>query len=72
MAQKKANIRVQGMTCEGCTASLTRALKRTPGVRDAVVSLDNQSASVTYNADQVNEEQLRQIVEQVGFVPLAG
>ncbi|MEO5766658.1 MAG: heavy metal-associated domain-containing protein, partial [Casimicrobiaceae bacterium] len=33
------NLNVDGMTCGGCVASVTRVLKATPGVSDAVVEL---------------------------------
>ncbi len=65
-------IKVKGMTCGGCTASLTRALTATKGVQKADVSLENETASVVYDGKQVNEQQLRAVVERAGFTPVAG
>ena len=62
-----ATIKVRGMTCDGCTASLTRAFQATKGVARADVSLENNLATVTYNSDEVNESQLRTVVQRAGF-----
>ncbi len=69
--ENTARIKVKGMTCGGCTASLTRALSATHGVKSAEVSLEKELATVVYESGQVSEEQLRQVVTRVGFTPLA-
>lgn len=65
-----ARITVKGMTCGGCSASLTRALSVTVGVKNAEVSLEKELATVIYHSGTVSEEQLRQVVERAGFTPL--
>ncbi len=65
-----ATIKVKGMTCGGCTASLTRAFQATKGVKRADVNLEKESATVIYNNDEVNERQLRDVVQRVGFTPV--
>ena len=37
---------VEGMTCDHCAASITKALRKVPGVRDAIVSYPDRSAVV--------------------------
>jgi copper chaperone len=32
-------LNVEGMSCQGCVASVTRVLKGVPGVADAIVTL---------------------------------
>ena len=41
-------LKVGGMTCGGCVASVTRVLKATPGVDEAVVRLDVKRISALW------------------------
>jgi copper ion binding protein len=60
-------IKVGGMTCSGCVASVTRALQAIDGVDKVEVSLDQGQASVRYDPDRVNETKLRSAIEDAGF-----
>ncbi len=62
-----AVIDVQGMTCQGCVASVTRVLKASPGVADARVSLEQHSASVDFDPKLIDLDALRQAVIDAGF-----
>jgi len=44
-------IKVTGMTCGHCVASVTKALQRVPGVEAADVSLEKAQAVVKGSAD---------------------
>ncbi len=50
-------LKVDGMTCGSCVASVTKALKRVPGVQDVEVDLGNGIARVRgeHAAHQVRE-----------------
>lgn len=50
-------LKVDGMTCESCVASVTKALKRVPGVQDVEVDLGSGIARVRgeHAAHQVPE-----------------
>lgn len=58
---------VQGMTCGGCVASVTRVLKATPGVSDAQVTLQPGTATVTFDPGKVQLPQLKSAIEGAGF-----
>ena len=62
-----AQIKVQGMTCGGCVASVKRALQRIEGVENVEVSLADAQARVQYDPARVNESQLRSAIEDAGF-----
>jgi Cu+-exporting ATPase len=63
---------IEGMTCEGCVRGVTEALKATPGVRDARVSLAERRAIVQTEDGRANREQLIAAVERAGYrVPRA-
>jgi len=61
-------LKVEGMTCGGCVASVTRVLKAAPGVADAVVKLEAKSATVTFDPAQTSVPALRDAIEDAGFV----
>ena len=56
-------LNVTGMTCGGCVASVTRVLKTTPGVDNAVVRLDSHSATVTFDPKQTTPPALIKAVQ---------
>ncbi|OLQ15492.1 Copper-transporting ATPase RAN1 [Symbiodinium microadriaticum] len=67
VATKRAELRVEGMTCAACSGAVTRALEARQGVRAAEVNLLRQRASVDFDAAKVSEEDLCQLVEDIGF-----
>ena len=60
-------LKVEGMTCGGCVASVTRVLKATPGVTDAVVRLDAGSATVTFDPARTSVPALKSAIEDAGY-----
>jgi copper chaperone len=60
-------LNVQGMTCGGCVASVTRVLKSTPGVSDAQVTLQPGAATVTFDPAHVQVRDLEAAIEGAGF-----
>lgn len=58
---------IEGMTCAmGCAASVAKKLKRSQGVYSAQVDFETQKATVCYDADQLDEAQVKAIIESVG------
>ena len=64
-------LKVEGMTCGGCVASVTRVLKATPGVGDAVVRLDTRSATVTFDPGRTSLPALKSAIEDAGYAVAA-
>src|SRR3954469_18562064 len=62
---------VSGMTCASCVNRVERALKKVPGVSDAVVNLATESARVTYAPAEDMEAQIRRAVRNAGYEPRA-
>lgn len=60
-------IGIDGMTCGGCVASVTRVLKAWPGVQEVDVSLAAGSASVRYDAARTNVPVMRTAIEDAGY-----
>ena len=58
---------VHNMTCDGCVATVTKALTEVPGVTHAHVTLDPPRAEVTYDPARVNLRQLAAATGEVGY-----
>ncbi|MBI4080227.1 MAG: copper-translocating P-type ATPase [Candidatus Levybacteria bacterium] len=67
MAEVKKSFPINGMHCASCVRVTERALKKTPGVKDAVVNLATAKASVTYDADNCTPEQLAESIAKTGY-----
>lgn len=55
------------MHCASCVRVTERALKKTPGVTDAVVNLATEKATVTYDKDICSEQQLIESIAKTGY-----
>lgn len=58
---------VQGMTCGGCVASVTRVLRAVPGVTDVNVTLQPGAAKVTFDPARTAVPALKSAVEDAGY-----
>jgi Cu+-exporting ATPase len=58
--------RVDGMHCGACSAAVERCLNRVDGV-EASVNLPAETATVRFDRDAVEFEQLARLVEEAGF-----
>jgi mercuric ion binding protein len=66
-AIKTATIRVEGMHCKMCSASVAKALKATDGVEKVEVSNEKGVAVVQYDDQKVTETKLREVINGTGF-----
>ena len=66
-ATKTATIRVEGMKCNKCSASVIKALKAVDGVQKVEVSLAKGIAVVEYDDQKVTEARLREVINSTGF-----
>lgn len=65
--KKKVKIGVTGMTCAACSATVERSLNKREGVDSAVVSLATNEAVVTFDPTLINESELVDAIESVGY-----
>lgn len=59
--------KVRGMTCDHCVQALTRSLKTVPGVQEAQVDLQSQTARVSHDDRENGINDLMAAVERAGF-----
>ncbi len=64
----RREIPISGMDCADCALKIERALRRTPGVQDARVSLGAQRAAVVFDPARTSVEALARAVEALGYV----
>ena len=64
---KTVTIKVDGMKCSKCSASVTKALKATEGVEDAQVSSEKGEAVIKYDDQKLTEAKLREVINSTGF-----
>ena len=60
-------LKVKGMTCDGCVASVERVLKALDGVATVDVSLERGEAAVTFDRGRVAESDLGAAIEDAGY-----
>ncbi len=72
MSERTLSIEIDGMSCDGCVASVTRVLSRLPGVRvlkvavgSAQVAVDAPTGDVDATASR--ERDLAGAIEKAGF-----
>ena len=63
----KLELKVEGMTCDGCVRSVERKLSKVAGVESAHADLAAGRATVEYDDSQVGVDQMIGAVEQIGY-----
>ncbi|KAE9606573.1 putative cu(2+)-exporting ATPase [Lupinus albus] len=58
---------VVGMSCAACAGSIEKSIKRLPGIREAAVDLLNNRSLVIFSPSFLNEETIREAIEDAGF-----
>lgn len=64
---KKAEIKVSGMSCAMCSSAIENSLKEVEGVTDAQINLGTEKATVEYDADKVKLSELEDAIENAGY-----
>lgn len=63
----KKTFPIKGMHCASCVRLNERALKKVPGVKDAVVNYATEKATITFDEALCQEEDLAKAVAAVGY-----
>jgi copper chaperone CopZ len=67
MAKSMVELKVEGMTCQGCVRSVQRKLSKVAGVESAHVDLEAGKATVEYDDSLADPAQLVSAIEQIGY-----
>jgi len=60
-------LKVNGMSCGGCVASVTRVLRALPGVGQVAVALEPGTATVSYDPQRTGIPSMKRAVEDAGY-----
>ncbi len=58
MEERKVKLRIYGMTCDDCVATLSRGLRSQNGVLDVKVSLKEGTGELVVDPERVKPEEL--------------
>lgn len=67
MSASEDTVAVEGMTCDGCARSVTRAVSALPGVESVAVDLAAHRATVRYDGARVSLDRVREAIRDAGF-----
>ena len=67
MSHEKITLKIGGMSCASCAATIERALGRVEGVSEASVNFAVEKAMVAYDSSQVKQTDLIHAVETAGY-----
>lgn len=64
---REIKLKIEGMHCAGCSNRLEKILNNVDGVESAKVSLEEKSANIKYNEEEVELNTILQEIEDAGF-----
>ena len=64
---KTTKMNIGGMSCKACSTKVEKGLKELEGVRLAKVDLANDSATITFDSNKINEKELESKIESMGY-----
>ena len=64
---ESVTLKIDGMTCGGCVASVERVLKAVPGVAEVKVQLSPGLAEVNFDPARTSLPALRAAIEAAGY-----
>ena len=67
---KKVLLKIDGMTYSACSSGLEKYLNKQDGIKEAVVNLVMNNASIEYDDTKLTLEQVEKFVEKAGFTSL--
>ncbi|GAC1652059.1 MAG: heavy metal translocating P-type ATPase [Gemmatimonadaceae bacterium] len=64
---QRLQLKIGGLSCSFCVASITKALGRMDGVREANVNLAHEEALIEYEPERVTPAQLKETLLDLGY-----
>ncbi|CAG8555479.1 4738_t:CDS:1 [Gigaspora margarita] len=64
---RTCQLQVHGMTCASCVNSIERVVRNKPGVASVEVSLIVENATVEYDPAIINENEIANLINDIGF-----
>jgi len=58
---------IEGMSCMACVAKVKKTLSDLSGINEVKVSLENKSATIQYNPDNISLDKIKQSIDEIGY-----
>ena len=58
---------INGMTCINCQTRIQNALKKQPGISQATVSYETETADILYDSSVISLEQIQGLIDELGY-----
>lgn len=58
---------INGMTCINCQTLIQNALKKQPGISQATVSYETETADILYDSSVISLEQIQGLIDELGY-----
>ena len=66
-SKEKTSIKISGMSCASCVATIEKSLRKTKGVSKANINFAAEKAYVEYNPKHATKENLEKAIENAGY-----
>lgn len=66
----QTKIKIEGMSCGHCEATVAREISAIDGVSDVKVILAEKQATVTYDPEKTNTDAIKAAVRNAGYIAL--
>ncbi|WP_201535593.1 heavy-metal-associated domain-containing protein [Psychrobacter ciconiae] len=67
MAEQTQIINIDGMTCQGCVASIYNATANIDGLESMSIDLSANNATVTFDDSKTSADKIASAIEDAGF-----
>jgi len=64
---QQIELKVDGMTCSGCSGRLKRVLEATDGINSAEVVLETKQVTVDYDETSIGASVIHEAISDAGF-----
>jgi len=67
MTDKKVILKIEGMSCTSCAASIEKALKKAKGIISANVNFANEAATIEFDPEIIKINKMEKIIDGTGY-----
>ena len=64
---KKIVIELDGLVCPMCSSKIENSLKKQNGIQSVNISYNNSKAKVSFNEEEITIEEIKDIIEDLGY-----
>jgi len=66
-SKKRTSLKIAGMTCASCVATIEKSVKNLDGVYDINVNLSTENANLEYDPNKIDLSQIEKTVNNLGY-----